>query len=179
MTPGNDDADEHAVASTLEGEIVRGERNLLVDTAVPGIKGARAALETFYYAFNTRSVDLLKQIWAEDPLAQLVTPLVGHIQGSAGIAVAYGRMPSGPLHMQTVLDEIIAYITSGLVVFTMRERGTIRQHGEHNEMTDLIEGRTTCIFRFIRSQGGWRLIYHQVSLSDPGSFARLQRAALA
>jgi SnoaL-like domain len=177
MTRGNnDDADEPGVATALDGEVVRGERNLLADTAVPGIKGAVAALETFYHAFNIRSVDLLKQIWAEDPLAQLVTPLVGHIRGSAGIAVAYGRMPSGPVQMQTVLDEIVAYITPGVVVFTMRERGTVRQHSGHDVTTDLLEGRTSCVFRFIGSQGGWRLIYHQVSLGDPDIFARLQRA---
>jgi ketosteroid isomerase-like protein len=177
MTRGNnnDDADEPAVATALDGETVRGERNMLADTAVPGFKGALAALETFYYAFNTRSVDLLKQIWAEDPLAQIVTPLVSHIRGSTGIAAAYGRMPSGPVEMQTVLDEIVAYITSGVVVFTMRERATVRQHSEHDGMTDRLEGRTSCIFRFIASQGGWRLIYHQVSLSDPETLARIQR----
>ena len=181
MTRGNsDDADdEPAVATALEGEVVRGERNLLADTAVPDIRGALAALETFYYAFNTRSVDLLKQIWADDPLAQLVTPLVSHIRGSAGIAVAYGRMPSGPAQMQTVLDDIVAYIASGLAVFTMRERATLGQNGEHDGTSDPLEGRTSCVFRFITSQGGWRLIYHQVSLSDPDSLGRLQRGVRA
>ncbi|PWT74735.1 MAG: DUF4440 domain-containing protein, partial [Chloroflexi bacterium] len=38
---------------------------------------------TFYYAFNTRSLDLLRQIWADDPLVQLDTPIAGIVRGSA------------------------------------------------------------------------------------------------
>lgn len=75
------------VATALDGVIVRGEQNLLAESAAPGIEGARAALETFYYAFNTRSLDLLRQIWADDPLVQLDTPLAGSVRGSASIAV--------------------------------------------------------------------------------------------
>ena len=142
--------------------------------------GARAALETFYYAFNTRSVDLLKHIWAEDPSGATRDPTRGLHQGQRRHRCSLtDRMPSGPVQMQTVLDEIAAYVTPGLVVFTMRERGTVRQPGGNNEMTDVVEGRTSCVFRFIGSQGGWRLIYHQVSLSDPDSLARLQRAMRA
>jgi hypothetical protein len=53
-----DDRDDRAVATALSGLVVRGEQNLLADASAPGSTGARAALETFYYAFNTRSVDL-------------------------------------------------------------------------------------------------------------------------
>jgi ketosteroid isomerase-like protein len=178
MTRGNNDADELAVATTLDGETVRDERNSLADTAVLGIRGARAALETFYYAFNTRSVDLLKQIWAEDPLAQLVSPF-GFVRGSTGIAAAYSRMRSGSVEIKTVLDDIVAYITPTLAVFTMRERGTIKQQDENGGVTEPVEGRTSCVFRYIETQGGWRLIYHQVSLSSPGGVAQLQGAVRA
>jgi hypothetical protein len=188
MTQESDDTTGLGGAVMLDGVIVRGERNLLGDTALPGIEGARAALETFYYAFNTHSVDLLKEIWAaDDPLAQVVSPL-GFARGSAQIAAAYGRVLSEPMGIQTVLDDIVAYITPGLVVFTERERGTDTQGDSggggsgggssrrSGGRPGLVEGRTTCLFRFLPSQGGWRLIYHQVSLSDPDTLARLQRA---
>lgn len=174
MTQRKGDIDGFAVATALDGVIVRGERNLLADTLVPGVEGARAALETFYYAFNTRSLDLLKRIWADDPLAQLVSPF-GYIRGGPGIAAAYERMSSGPARMQTILEDIVVYIAPELAVFTMREHGTGMQHNEHGGKTEL-SGHTSCVFRFVASQGGWRLVYHQVSLSDPDSLARLQRA---
>jgi hypothetical protein len=55
-------ADRAPVASALSGEVVRGQRHLLTGNGAPGLVGARAALETFSYAFNTRSTNLYTQI---------------------------------------------------------------------------------------------------------------------
>jgi ketosteroid isomerase-like protein len=151
-----------AVATALDGVIVRGEHNRLADTAAPGLAGARAALETFYYAFNTRSLDLLRQIWADDPLVQVDTPLAGSVRGSAAIAAGYAHMFSGSVRVQTMLDDIVAYVTPELVVFTERERGTYTRGSEHEAKSEVSEGRTICVFRFIAQQGGWRLVYHRV-----------------
>jgi hypothetical protein len=85
----NTNADDRTVATALTGVIVRGERNRLADSAAPGLAGARAALETFYHAFNTRSVDLAQRIWADDALVQLVSPVGGLVRGTAGITALY------------------------------------------------------------------------------------------
>jgi hypothetical protein len=172
----NANADDRAVAIALDGVIVRGEHNRLADAAVPGIEGARAALETFYHAFNTRSLDLLRQIWADDPLVQLGSPVGGIVRGSAEIAALYERGFSGPARVQTVLEDIVAYVTPDLVVFTGRERGTYTHDSEHEAMSELSEIRSICIFRFIAELGGWRQVYHHVSLDDADQLARYQRA---
>jgi hypothetical protein len=127
-------------------------------------EGARAALETFYYAFNTRSFDLLKQIWDDDDLAQVETPIAGLVRGSATIASVYGQMRSSPVKIRTVLDDIIVYFAPGLAVFTEREHGTYTNEGEHSAPAKL-SGRSICIFHFIANKG-WRLIYHQVTLDS-------------
>ena len=169
-------ADERAVATALAGVIVRGERNLLAEAATPGIEGARAALETFYHAFNTRSPDLYQQIWADDPLVQLGSPVAGLVRSSAAIAALAARGFSGPARTQTVLEDIVAYATPELVVFTGRERGTYARDGEREAASALAEIRSICIFRFIAEQGGWRQVYHHVSLDDADQLARYQRA---
>src|SRR5579872_978493 len=112
MMQTNANADNGAVATALNGVIVRGEQNLLADTTMPGIAGARAALETFYYAFNTRSPNLYRQIWADDPLVQVGSPVGGIVRGSATIAALAERMLSGPVRarVQTVLEDIAAYV---------------------------------------------------------------------
>jgi hypothetical protein len=171
MTQSKVDADGLAAATALDGVIVRGDRNLLADTADPGIDGARAALETFYYAFNTRSWDLLRQIWADDTLAQLDTPLVGLVRGFAAISVIYDRMISSPVQIKTVLDNIVAYVAPGLAVFTEQERGTYTQDNENDAVAKELSGRSICIFRF-KAESGWRLIYHRVSLDDQNSAAK-------
>src|SRR5690242_5213455 len=96
-------ADDRAVATALGGVIVRGEQNMLAATAARGIEGARAALETFYYAFNTRSLDLYQRIWADDPRVQLYSPVAGMVRGSASIAALSERMFAGSVRVQTVL----------------------------------------------------------------------------
>lgn len=156
-----------AVATALDGVIVRGERNLLAESAAPSFEGARAALETFFFAFNTRSPELYQQIWADDPLVQLDTPLAGSVRGSEAIASLAARMFAGPLWVQAVLDDIVAYATPELVVFTERERATTTHdsdgaHEATSRVSDVSEGRTLCVFRFIAAQGGWRLVYHRV-----------------
>jgi hypothetical protein len=45
----------------LEEIVVQGERNRLAETTQPTFEGARAALETFYYALNKRSLDPFRQ----------------------------------------------------------------------------------------------------------------------
>ena len=172
----NANADDRAVATALSGVIVRGERNVLADTAAPGIAGALAALETFYYAFNSRSLDLYQRIWADDPLVQLGSPVGGIVRGSAGIAALSERMFSGSMRVQTVLEDIVAYATPELVVFTGSEHGTYTHDSEHEAMSELPEIRSICIFRFIAAQGGWRQVYHHVSLDDADQLARYQRA---
>ncbi|HEX6544237.1 MAG TPA: nuclear transport factor 2 family protein [Ktedonobacterales bacterium] len=178
MMQTNTDADERAVATALNGVIVRGEQNMLADTAAPGIEGARAAIETFYYAFNTRSLDLYQRIWADDPLVQVGSPIAGVVRGSAAIRAISERAFSSPgsLRVQTALADIVAYVTPEMVVFTGRERGTYTRGGEHEAKSELPEIRSICIVRFIAEQGGWRLVYHHVSLDDADQLARYQRA---
>jgi hypothetical protein len=178
MMQTNANADGLAVATALNGVIVLGQQNVLADTAAPGIEGARAALETFYYAFNTRSLALYEQIWADDPLVQLVSPVGGIVRGQAAIAALSARMFSGPtrVRVHTVLEDVVAYATPDLVVFTGRERGTYTPDSEHEAMSERLEVRSICIFRFIAEQGGWRQVYHHVSLDDADQLARYQRA---
>src|SRR5215469_12055649 len=153
MMQTNANADDHAVATALSGVIVRGEQNLLANTAAPGIEGARAALETSYYAFNTRSPDLYQRIWADDPLVQVYSPVGGIVRSSATIAALSVRMLSGPVRIQTVLEDIVAYVTPELVVFTGREHGTYtgtstpdsEQEREQPAMAALAEVRSICV----------------------------------
>jgi hypothetical protein len=180
QTPDNAaNTDDRVVATALTGVLVRGEQNLLAESAAPGIAGARAALETFYYAFNTRSLALYQRIWADDPLAQLNTPIAGLVRGTASISALSQRMLSSPVRIQSVFEDIVAYATPELVVFTGRERGEYARNDEPGTAHERPDVRTSCIcvFRFIAEQGGWRQVYHHVSLDDAAQLAQFQRAA--
>lgn len=181
----NASAENGAVATALDGVIVRGEQNLLADTGVPGLAGARAALETFFYAFNAQLPDLYQRIWADDPLVQLFSPVAGLVRGHATIAAFSERMRSAPVRVQTVFEDIVAYVTPELVVFTGREHGAYTSDNtpntpdrEHEAQANRPEIRTIsiCIFRFIPDQGGWRQVYHSVTVDDADQLAHYQHA---
>ncbi len=165
-----------SVATALDGVVVRGERDMLAEASAPGLDGARAALETFFYAFNTRSADLYKRIWADDPLVQVGSPIAGIVRGSARIAALSERMASGSMRVQTVLEDIVAYVTPELVVFTGRETGSYTHGSERDAVSELPNVDSICIFRYIAEQGGWRQVYHHVSLDDADQLAQYQRA---
>jgi ketosteroid isomerase-like protein len=165
-------AENATVAIALSGVVVRGERDRLAEAASPGLEGARAALDTFYHALNTRSLNLLLRTWADDPLVQLDNPLGGIVRGLAGVAALYGRILSGPVRAQVTLEDIVAYVTPELLVFAGREVGSYEQSG----VSEPLAIRTSRIFRFLPAQGGWRQIHHHGSLDDPDQLARYQRA---
>jgi hypothetical protein len=54
----------------------RTAKNRLEEARNPKADGARAALESFYFAFNQRSLEVLRQVWADDAFVQLNNPLV-------------------------------------------------------------------------------------------------------
>src|SRR5207237_1035640 len=83
----------------------------------------------------TRSADLYKRIWADDPLVQLGSPIGGMVRGSARIAALSERLISeSPVRVQTVLEDIVAYESPDLVVFTERERGTYTRERAQDEL---------------------------------------------
>ena len=117
----------------LEGTVVRGEQNKLAETAQPTFEGARAALETFYYALNNRAYSPFRQIWLDDPLIQLNNPLGGIVRGAEAIGALYGRIFEGPVRVRVEFYDVVAYVTSEMVVFAGRERGTTghrRKYGQ-------------------------------------------------
>jgi hypothetical protein len=83
-------------------------------------------------------------------------------------------MFSGPARIQTVLDDIVAYVTPDLVVFAGREHGTYTDDSERAAMIELSEVRSICVFRYIEQQGGWSIItFHLTTrISSPGISAR-------
>jgi hypothetical protein len=60
-------------------------RDRLAETTDPSRAGARAALESFYYALNNRNVEALSDDWADHPLVQLNNPLGRMLRGGDAV----------------------------------------------------------------------------------------------
>ena len=46
----------------------RDAKNRISQTGLQGIEGARALLESFYFAFNQRDMEVFTQVWANHEL---------------------------------------------------------------------------------------------------------------
>lgn len=166
---------EQPLTVTSLGETsASGKQNRLVDAQQPGTEGARAALETFYYAFNQRSLDLFRQVWLDDPLIQLNNPVGGIMRGAEPISALYARIFEGPVRVWVELTDIVMYAASEMVVFAGRERGTYERDGR----VFPLEIRTSRIFAYAPEHGGWRQVHHHGSIDDAEKLAHYQQTVL-
>jgi hypothetical protein len=146
-------------------------RDRLDEVAHPGIDGALAALESFYFAFNSRNLDVFTEVWTEDPLAQLNNPLGGILRGGGAITELYDRVFHGPALVTVEFGDIVEYAGDTHVLFAGRETGeyTVDDGGAVP-----LSIRTSRYFRY--ESGRWRQFHHHGSIDDADALAAYQTA---
>lgn len=146
-------------------------RNRLSEADDPSVEGARAALESFYYALNNRDIATLRADWADHPLVQLNNPVGGIIRGADGVAALYEKVFAGELNLKVTFTDVIAYLGDGHAVFAGRETG----HYTIPDRTVVpLEIRTSRYFRYEESR--WRQYHHHGSIDDAAALLAYQRA---
>jgi ketosteroid isomerase-like protein len=145
-------------------------RNRLAEAADPTDAGALAALESFYYALNSRDIDALRADWTSGPLAQLNNPVGGILRGGEAIADLYAKIFDGTANVQVTFNDVIAYTDAAHAVFAGRETGT---YDDADGTPIPLEIRTTRYFRF--DDGRWRQFHHHGSIDDPDALRAYQQ----
>jgi len=138
----------------------------------PGSQGARALLETFYYAFNHRDMEAFARVWAEHELIQLNNPLGGILRGYQPIASLYRKIFDGPARVWVEFGDIVEFETDEMVVFAGRETGKF-SHGNESLSLSI---RTSRIVQWLGPKVGWRQTHHHGSIDDPLLLSDYQRA---
>ncbi|MEW6324383.1 MAG: nuclear transport factor 2 family protein [Nitrospirota bacterium] len=150
----------------------RDATNRLPQAREYGIEGARALLETFYYAFNHRDTNVFRQVWAEHELIQLNNPLGGILRGYEPIAALYQRIFTGPATVRVELADIVECQSGEMVVFAGRETGEFVKGSAALPLSI----RTSRIVQWFGPDIGWRQVHHHGSIDDPHLLAEYQRA---
>lgn len=138
----------------------------------PGLEGAKALVETFYYAFNHRDFAVFAKIWAEHGLIQLNNPLGGILRGYGPIADLYGRVFTGPASVWVELSDIVEFQGGNMVVFAGRETGEFARDGACLPLAI----RTSRIVQWLGSDIGWKQTHHHGSIDNPELLAAYQAA---
>lgn len=149
----------------------RDARNRLAEAADPSVTGARAALESFYYALNNQDAKVLRQVWTDHPLAQLNNPLGGILRGGDAVSDLYQKIFEGPAGLWVRFADIVEYAGEDHVVFAGRETG---EYTGADGVTSPVHIRTSRYFRHV--DGSWRQFHHHGSIDDPDALAAYQRA---
>jgi hypothetical protein len=151
-------------------------RNRLAEAGTPAPDGAQAALETFYYAFNRRDLEVLKQVWLPSPLVQLDNPLGGILRGSGEVVRLYGRIFDSPASVRVSFGDIVEFQAAGMVVFAGRETG---QFTGPAGRTLPLRIRTTRVFAYDTATRRWGQVHHHGSIDDPDALRQYQDAVAA
>lgn len=146
-------------------------RNRLGDAIAASQDGARAALESFYYALNQRDGAVLRQVWVAHPLAQLNNPLGGILRGGDAVAELYDRIFDGPIRLQVTFGDIVEYLGHDHALFAGRETGT---YTDPTGTDTPLEIRTSRYFRY--QDGRWQQYHHHGSIDDPTALNAYQQA---
>lgn len=156
----------------LHKSIGRSSQNLINKTAEKSFSGAVACLETFYYSFNKRDMDVFKKIWLNDELIQLNNPLGGILRGIDPIIELYERIFNGPAKVWVELTDIVYYQSNEMIVFAGREIGEF----SINEQKIDLQIRTTRFFGYSDTEKQWFQLHHHGSIDNIELLDRYQKA---
>lgn len=150
----------------------RESANRIHQAVDPGVEGARALVESFYYAFNQRDATVFANVWADHELIQLNNPLGGILRGYAHIAALYQRIFTGPARVWVELGDIVEFQTDTMVIFAGRETGEFTQGAKSLPLSI----RTTRIVQWLGPTIGWRQTHHHGSIDDAKVLMEYQNA---
>lgn len=149
----------------------RESANRLKEATEQTIEGARAALESFYFAFNRGDLEVFRRVWLENPLIRLNNPLGGIVEGIDAISDVYDRIFNGPANVWVEFYDIVEYALGDAgVVFAGRERGDFEKDG----VTVRLDIRTSRVFGY--EGGHWAQVHHHGSITDTDLLERYRKA---
>ena len=150
----------------------RSARNRIAGAAQPGIEGARALVESFYYAFNQRDMGVFAKVWAEHELIQLNNPLGGMLRGYEPISELYRGIFNGNARVWVELHDIVEFQSDAMAVFAGREKGEFAK----GELTIPLSIRTSRIVQWMGAGTGWKQVHHHGSIDNAQLLVEYQTA---
>jgi ketosteroid isomerase-like protein len=131
------------------------------------------ALVQFYSAFNSGTMNMMSENWAQTNDIAMANPLGGIKRGWADIQAVYERIFNGTAKVYVEYFDYTIHETEMLFYTVGRERGYMRLGNE--ELALAI--RTSRIFQ--KTEGRWRQVHHHGSVEDPQLLGKYQVAVFA
>ncbi len=146
-------------------------QNKIEETNLKSFEGALACLETFYYSFNNKDVNIFKKIWYKNNLIQLNNPLGGIVRGIEPIINIYDKIFNGQASVWVEFTDIVYYETTEMIVFAGTEIGESKTKDE----TIQLKIRTTRIFGYSEEDKSWFQLHHHGSIDNADLLKQYQK----
>lgn len=156
----------------LDREFGTDAKNNIDNVHQKSINGALACLETFYYFFNNKEIDILKKVWYSNDLIQLNNPLGGIVRGMLPIVEVYDKIFNARAKVWVKFTNIIYYATADMIVFAGTEIGEFTTHNE----TIPLKIRTSRIFGYSDNDNCWFQMHHHGSIDSADLLSKYQNA---
>jgi ketosteroid isomerase-like protein len=129
---------------------------------------AVGALAEFYFAFNSRSFELMELNWIDSEDASMLSPFGGVQRGWTAISQIYERLLRGKGLVELELRDYTIHQLGETFLAVGQERARYTRDGAVLQITI----RTSRLFRKV--YGRWRQYHHHGSIGEPGCLARFQ-----
>lgn len=133
----------------------------------------QAALQAFYLAFNSASLEKMEENWLQTAAASMSNPLGGIKRGWDEIRLVYERIFNGTAKVYVEFYDYSIYqsgqpFSSQSFCAVGRERGHIFTAGEKIDLAI----RTSRIYQ--KHEDSWRQLHHHGSIENPDLLNRYQ-----
>lgn len=121
-----------------------------------------AAEAAFYAAFESRSLDAMMTVWAEDDRVACIHPLAAPLNGRAAVAAGWRSMFAAAGRFRIQVKPVHEVRETGVVIHLVEEFLTI---GDEAEPRPPI--LATNVYR--KDADGWRIVLHHASPLQVGA----------
>ncbi|UJX40963.1 nuclear transport factor 2 family protein [Desulfovibrio sp. JY] len=132
----------------------------ITGSVLSGTDSPIGALSQFYFAFNRRDMNVMRQNWNQRECV-LFNPLGGVLRGWSAIEPLYMRLFNGPAKVYVEFFDYTIHIGGDLFFAAGRERGEFEKGTVKIELAI----RTSRIYK--KRGNDWKQIHHHGSIEDP------------
>ncbi len=130
------------------------------------------AVNSFYTAFNTKNISLMKEVWSNTEESFMANPIGGIRKGWLEILEGYKKIFASNLSVYVEFYDFEFIESDNFFIVNGKERGTLTSNFGVLEL----KIRTSRVFK--TENGKWKHIVHHGSIDDPDLLRNYQKIIL-
>ena len=124
---------------------------------------AQDAENAFYEALESRDLDAMMAVWAEDEEILCVHPLGARLTGQDQVRESWAQIFTGEGHARVHVSHQVAISGMMIAVHNVQENFTLEAESRGQQASDSRPAPIVATNIYLRTGAGWRMIVHHAS----------------